>query len=398
MDFTNGLELLQITGVTTFSLVVYSSGYPQNLLNDFLFCILPQYYAIIYPDRIWDLYLCLAMLLDYNRLRSSKPKTKNRNTVIDYLRFTISAIVVIAIYAVDFRMFEKRLEKSDFFGMSLMDVGVGSFIYNGGVMGYRNSPGKYLRSCPVLITLGFIRYFVVKACNLEVNPREYGLHLNFYFLLTFVNFIYCTIKSKHNFFVGLCVITCYEVLLTATDLGYAILSDNRRSFLEQNKEGFVAVISYISIFLMSTEMGKICFSDDTQRRKTLKAFILTIFFGSLYILFSLSTESSRRIGNGAFVFWVLMLHSFHIAIYMLFESLFELYNIQISRFCSSNMMFVFLFSNVIVLLGNVSANLKAFSLLAAHAHLLSYLLVVFVIPALLTSRFNLGGLGLRYKF
>ena len=59
-----------------------------------------------------------------------------------------------------------------------MDVGVG-FIYYAGVMGNKNSSGKYLRSCPMLLVLGFIRYFTVKAFNIDLNPRDYGIHLNF---------------------------------------------------------------------------------------------------------------------------------------------------------------------------------------------------------------------------
>ena len=75
---------------------------------------------------------------------------------------------VTAIYDIDLSIFEKRLEKTDFFGM-LMDIG--SFIYNAGVMGDREVSRKYL---------------TVKTCKINVNPREYGTHLIFYFLLVFV--------------------------------------------------------------------------------------------------------------------------------------------------------------------------------------------------------------------
>ena len=397
MRSTDELELLQVTGIITLSLVVYSSGYKQSLFNDFLFCIIPQYYAIIYPNRIWDLYIFLIMLINYTGLRKRKSHSKGRSTVIDYLRFSLSVVVAIAIYAVDFSIFEKRFEKTEFFGISLMDIGVGSFIYNAGVMSYKKNSMKYLKSCPTLIGLGFVRYFVVKAFNIDVNPREYGLHLNFYFLLAFVHIVYCLINSKHNFLIGLCIITSYEFVLKLTNFGYIILSDDRRNLIEMNKEGLVAIIPYLTIFLTSREIGRICFSDDKLTKKMLKTLTLTVLFGSFYMLFSLSSEPSRRIGNGAFAFWVLTFHSLHITIYMFFENIFDLYSIQTSRFCSSNMMFVFLFSNLIVLFGNVLFNLKAFSSLMAHLNLLSYLVLIFSIPVLVTNRFNLSSIGLGYR-
>lgn len=397
MRITNEVELLQITGVTVLSLLVYSSGYKQTLLNDFAVCILPQYYAIIYPDRLWDLYVCLAMMIDWNGLRRNKPNPTSRSSVIDYLRFTISVIVVTAIYAVDFSIFDVKLRKTDFFGISLMDVGVGSFIYNAGVMGHKNSSKKYLKACPFLVALGFIRYLVVRGFDLEVNPREYGMHLNFYFLLAFVNIVYCFIRSKYNFVLGFGIMFLYEVVLKTTNFTYFVLSDSRNNLLEKNKEGLVAIIPYLSIFLMSTEIGSICFSSDSSRRKAAKTSVLTVLFGCFYVLFSVSSSASRRVGNAAFTFWILMLHSFHMSCYMFLENVFELYDIQTSKFCSSSMMFVFLFSNLLVLFGNVFFDPFAFSPLGAHMSLLSYLILVFIIPPLLFSKFSLYGFKLHHK-
>lgn len=394
MRLTNEPELLQLTGITTLSVVVYSSGYRRSLVNDFMFCVLPQYYCIIHPERIWDVCIHLGMLLDWSRMRTAR---QTKSTVVDHLRFTISVIVVICIYAADFSIFNERLGKSDFFGVRLMDIGVGSFIYNAGVVGHRGSYRRYLRSCPVLFLLGLVRYFVVRMFNLNVNPREYGTHLNFYFLLGLVNLVYCAVRSRYNFLIGVYTIVTYETILRFTHLETFILSDRRSNFLEKNKEGLMALIPYTSIFLMSTEVGKICLSDDKPRRKVWRAGVLTILFGVFYLLSSLSSDASRRVGNGAFVFLVLTIHTFHLTTYMLLESMFGLYNMQTSRFCCSSMMFVFLFSNLIVLGGNVVFNLRSFSPLAAHMNLLVYLAVVFPIPAYLASRLDLGWLGLWYR-
>lgn len=384
MDFRQGLELLQITGTTTLSMAVYS-GYRQSLALDFLFLILPQYYAIVYPDRIWDLYLCLAMLVNVDGLKKGGMQGK-RVHVVDHLRFTICVLVVTAIYAVDFSVFEKRLGKTEFYGISLMDVGVGSFIYNAGVVGHRGSTRRYLKSVPALIALGFVRYAAIRVFGISVNPREYGIHLNFYFLLAFVNLLYCAVRSRYNFVVGLLLTAFYEGALRFAGLEQLILSDSRNGLLEMNKEGLVAVAPYLSIFLISTEVGRICLSGDGPRRRALRLFVLTGLFGSLYMLFCLSSTPSRRLGNAPFVFWILMLHSLHLSVYMLFESMFAVHSMQTSRFCSANMMFVFLFSNLIVLLGNLLFNPRQFSVFGTHVHLLAYLAAVFTVPAFLSRR------------
>lgn len=399
MRNTNELELLQITGITVLSLVVYSSGYKRSVLNDFLFCIVPQYCAIIYPDRIWNLYICLALLVSYSGLRRPEAEAagSEKTTVIDYLRFSISLMVVVAIYAVDFSIFERRLGKYHFFGIWLMDIGVGSFILNAGIVGYKSGSKRYIKSCPILIALGLIRYFTVWWFGLDVNPREYGTHLNFYFLLASVNLVYSVVKSRYDFLLGLLIVVVHEAVLKLTNLGHFILSDQRETLLEKNKEGLIAIVPYTSIFLMATEIGRVCFSKDKLRTKALRMWVLAAVFGCLYVAFNLSNEGSRRLGNGAFVFWILTLHTFHMAMYLLFESTFVMYNPLTSRFCSSNMMFVFLFSNILVLIGNISFELKSFSPLAAHLNLLLYLVAVFGAPTLLTSKLDLRWIGLGYR-
>ncbi|ADM11519.1 uncharacterized protein Eint_050710 [Encephalitozoon intestinalis ATCC 50506] len=397
MRNTNELELLQITSITALSLVVYSSGYRKSILNDFLFYIVPQYCAVMFPDRIWSTYLCLAMLFRYSQIQKST-NSSEKTTVIGYLRFTISLIVVIAIYGVDFSIFDRRLGKSDFFGIQMMDIGVGSFIYNSGVVGWKGRPlRRCIRSYLVLVILGFVRYFVVKWFNIHVNPREYGIHLNFYFILAAVRLICSLIGSRYNFLLGLFLITIYEVVLKFSGLVGFIFSDQRKTFLEMNKEGLVAVIPYTSIFLMASEIGRICSSKDKVRSKGFQVLRMSGIFGCLYAVSQLSNEGSRRLGNAGFVFWILTLHTLHMGIYMLFESVIVLHNPLTSMFCSSNMMFVFLFSNLIVLLGNFFYDLGSFSPLVAHLNILSYLVLVFSIPALLASRFDLRCVGLGYR-
>jgi phosphatidylinositol glycan class W len=109
---------------------------------------------------------------------------------------TLMTCVCIAILAVDFRIFSRRFAKTEIYGFSLMDVGVGSFIaINGGFSPESRLGGsdpknkafllfkKTFYSTIPLIVLGFQRLIAVKSLEYHEHITEYGLHWNFFFTL-----------------------------------------------------------------------------------------------------------------------------------------------------------------------------------------------------------------------
>lgn len=91
-------------------------------------------------------------------------------------------MVVIAIFAVDFKFFPQRFMKTETFGTSLMDIGVGCMIFNAGIFAQKslskNPPIKmqfkkaFLTSFP-LIALGLVRVFSVKSLDYQVPGLIY---------------------------------------------------------------------------------------------------------------------------------------------------------------------------------------------------------------------------------
>ena len=106
----------------------------------------------------------------------------------------------LAIFAVDFRSFDRRFSKTEMYGWSLMDVGVGCFIAINGALSPEsrliNSNVsliarfmKTLRSSFPLLVIGFIRLAAVKSVNYQEHVTEYGVHWNFFFTISFVKVI-----------------------------------------------------------------------------------------------------------------------------------------------------------------------------------------------------------------
>ena len=131
-------------------------------------------------------------------------------------RSSMLLTTAICILAVDFPVFPRRFAKTETFGFGLMDIGVGSFTFAGGLVSQEARKGKgqryfdflryqvfaiylifftcrsaldivkksWLEALPILL-LGFLRLASVKASGYHEHVTEYGVHWNFFFTLAF---------------------------------------------------------------------------------------------------------------------------------------------------------------------------------------------------------------------
>jgi len=124
----------------------------------------------------------------------SGPTPKAHLPFLTVYRAHMMMMTVICILAVDFPIFPRVLGKCEDFGTSLMDVGVGSFVFSLGIVSSKSFSAKnstpWIKTCigalrnaaPVLI-LGFIRLLMVKGVEYPEHLTEYGVHWNFFFTL-----------------------------------------------------------------------------------------------------------------------------------------------------------------------------------------------------------------------
>ena len=120
---------------------------------------------------------------------------------ITLFRTYITLFTAIAILAVDFAIFPRRLAKAETYGSGLMDIGVGAFMMAHGVTAPESrcqsnkhlSPRSYvklmlttLRGILPLLVIGVLRLMTVKGIDYQEHVTEYGVHWNFFFTIAFV--------------------------------------------------------------------------------------------------------------------------------------------------------------------------------------------------------------------
>ncbi|KAJ3000784.1 Glucosaminyl phosphatidylinositol (GlcN-PI) nositol acylation protein [Globomyces sp. JEL0801] len=354
--------------------------------------------------------------------KSSHPRLKSSHRHLPYIvafRGYLQLITIAAILAVDFHVFPRRFAKTETFGTSLMDVGVGMFIFSSGlVSGLRLSNDKVnwdylmktLRIIFPCILLGFGRMISVKVLDYQEHVSEYGVHWNFFvtlaiipilvliqkFILPLNSFLIALLSSasKLPFFVNESV---YQYCLKFKGLEDYILNTPRIDFLSQNREGFYSI--YLIAFdlgskLMTHHQKKTMLELRNNRIITLLRY--TIFLSAMYfcLTFALQIEVSRRMANFPFVIWVSALCSTMLLSLFLIDDCFSVPNVPIIlTSINQNQLAIFLFANILTGLINLTVNTLNFNHLQAFAILIVYLYVVGLVAALLhrwniTLKFN----------
>ncbi|KAJ8608128.1 hypothetical protein MRB53_039807 [Persea americana] len=190
-------------------------------------------------------------------------------------RGTMLVVTFAAILAVDFKVFPRRFGKVENWGTSLMDMGVGSFVFSAGMVAARpvlkqqlskaSQPlatrlRASLRHSLPLIILGLVRLYSVKGLDYAEHVTEYGVHWNFFFTMAFIPPFAAifdaalTLLPSYAAFAILLAGT-YELLLNFTDLKRYIIAAPRVDLLSKNREGIFSSFGYLAIFLTGQSIG-----------------------------------------------------------------------------------------------------------------------------------------------
>lgn len=275
----------------------------------------------------------------------------------------ILILTCLAILAVDFRIFPRRFAKVETWGTSLMDVGVGAFVFSAGVVAARpvlkeraahsggdralstTLPRRLATSCrhslPLLV-LGVVRLLSVKGLDYAEHVSEYGVHWNFFFTLAFLPPFVAVFQSAAKIipsYAALALIlgVTYQVLLESTGLKAYILTAPRVDLLSSNREGVFSFVGYLAIFLAGQHMGMYVLprsinprsrSSGAAQRTTL-LLTLAAWCGTWSALFFLTTDYnygaglsvSRRLANLPYILGVAALGSLQLLAYCMVETL-----------------------------------------------------------------------------
>lgn len=373
-----------------------------------------------------------------NNQNSKKEEPKNnkkdlfileKKPFLSAYRSGMLVITCLAILAVDFQIFPRRFAKVETWGTSLMDLGVGSFVFSNGIVSARalfkekmkpqgsKTPSikKVIggfRSGFTLLVLGLCRLFFVKNLEYQEHVTEYGVHWNFFITLSILPPV-LVILDPLTEYIPQCVIAivfslCYEYFMIKDDtfLNYLILSD-RSNLLNANREGIVSFIGYCSIFLWGQTIGFFvlgnkktennlykCSTQLVDSRKGKKVSLwtrittvgpitgLVIWFAMFYLSFEIIStihpqNVSRRFANLPYTLWVAAYNSGFLLGYALVDKLFgnsaSNYKLPILlESMNSNGLAMFLLSNVTTGLINMSISTIDASAPASISVLLAY--------------------------
>jgi phosphatidylinositol glycan class W len=177
-----------------------------------------------------------------------------------------------AILAVDFPVFPRRFAKVENWGTSLMDLGVGSFVFSAGLVSARsvlksngtstlvNRLVASIRHSIPLLVLGFVRLYSVKGLDYAEHVTEYGVHWNFFFTLGFLPPFMALCHSAFSIVpsyavLALMISAIYELALDLTNLKAFIFTAPRVDLISQNREGIFSFFGYLAIFLAGHDAG-----------------------------------------------------------------------------------------------------------------------------------------------
>jgi phosphatidylinositol glycan class W len=207
--------------------------------------------------------------------KKSSPDPFPIKPFVTMYRGNMMIVTCAAILAVDFRVFPRRFAKVEDWGTSLMDLGVGSFVFAAGTVSARSilrgqvtgqSPSLIARlkdsvrhSLPLLV-LGLIRLYSVKGMNYAEHVTEYGVHWNFFFTLGFLPPIVALCHSAFALvpsyaLLAIVIGILYQSALAFTKLTSYIITAPRVDFLSQNREGIFSFFGYLAIFLAGLATG-----------------------------------------------------------------------------------------------------------------------------------------------
>ena len=122
----------------------------------------------------------------------------------------------IAIIAVDFRAFPRYLAKCETYGVSVMDIGVGAFIFGAGSVsrparGLRSSANHAVKRSGIILALGVIKLLAHSSVEYQVGTRALQCVACFFLFRRLT----CSLDRVCMLYVLCCAVLCCAVLCCA---------------------------------------------------------------------------------------------------------------------------------------------------------------------------------------
>ncbi|CDO77730.1 hypothetical protein BN946_scf184969.g82 [Trametes cinnabarina] len=271
-------EAFLLVGPLIASVTIFANS-PGKL---FLLLLVPTILTLLFPRRESGAYLPSA--LTHSRT-SSRDATGSRNggytgiihipplPALTTYRSHMLLMTFICILAVDFPVFPRSLAKCETFGASMMDLGVGAFVFSQGVVSaiplikdprHLTDPllpklATVLRKCSPVLILGLLRTISVKGTEYPEHVTEYGVHWNFFITLACIPVLQVLLHPVMVHIpislLGVIIAISHQLALSVGGLQRFVLEAPRVGVISANKEGIVSLTGYLAIHLLGLSIG-----------------------------------------------------------------------------------------------------------------------------------------------
>ncbi|KAK8489747.1 hypothetical protein V6N11_041907 [Hibiscus sabdariffa] len=356
-------------------------SYLAVLAVDYVIIVLPTLLIFtVLADWRYECTVGLVLLLLFSTVLKRAycwPYTEGPHAVrasISSYRVVTMVVAFLCILAVDFRIYPREFAKTETYGTSLMDLGVGSFVLMNAVTSRQarnisSSMSRWkaaFRSTTPLLLLGFARLVTTLSLDYQVHVGEYGVNWNFFFTLAGVSIAtsILNVPAKYSGILGSVILVGYwGMYLIGVQVSYYLFFENRPGKQRSKHETRI----------------RIC--------------LLSIVFWILTLLIDRHVERiSRRMCNLAYVIWVVALNLQVLAMRFLTDNLFGSKVLALERAIDRHLLASFLVANLLTGLVNLSVDTIFVSSSSAILILVWYSWTLCVVMVLLDFS------GVKYKF
>lgn len=353
------------------------TAYIARFLVDYIFTVIPFLLLLtVLSEWIYTLAILLTLLLFVIAIRSNGSSiyggSMSPRTHMSSYRVTMMILTCLCILAVDFKIFPRRYAKTETYGTSVMDLGVGSFVLAKAMVSRQARNVKLrswtsaLNSSSPLLLLGIGRLVFTRGVNYQVHVGEYGVHWNFFFTLAVVSILSALINVPPQYcgLLGSLILLGYQYCLVHGLNIYLLSSEREMDIISENKEGIFSIFGYWGLYLVGVQLGNYIFfeniSTDMLKSKNwawIRVLIFAFIFWSLTFVLERHVErASRRMCNLAYVTTVLAVNLQVLAGIILAGHIFRSKLSVLEAAFNQNLLPLFLLANVLTGLVNLSVD------------------------------------------
>lgn len=242
----------------------------------------------------------------------SKPNIFKTKTIqsISCMRGLTYLITVFSILAVDFLDFPRYLAKTEKYGYSFMDTGVGLFALMSGLVHKNIKNDTFMmimkgniKFFTILILLGTARFLSVKQLNYQEHVTEYGVHWNFFYTLAICKMLSTLFLYVYNKPFPFSVITMaiHELTLYIGLQTWVFSQIPRNDFISANREGLCSSLGYVSLYFFAAHIKNVISDRTVYRGTVLKKLVIgAISLSLLTYSVNIFRPASRILANTAY--------------------------------------------------------------------------------------------------